>query len=246
MSRVALGKFVLLAVCVITLVVVAGTLADVLSPRTAVLVTALGVIVNASISYINTLRGPEIRLKLAPATPFEHTLVSGYSNGLPSTSNIAVKLLASNDGPRPGALTGFGVDYVEYLPREPKAFTITFTSLEWTKPPHPPVLAYSYPLPLPLLLPPQVREMVLFRALLTFTGNPSVLADDLRKLHGAKVRFHYMAGIEDAPKRRTGEVELTYGEVRKGVRAYWQGVQQYHAYVKQLDGVSSCCGKAEC
>jgi hypothetical protein len=43
MSRVALGRLVLLAVCLITLVVVAATLADVLSPRAAVLVTALGV-----------------------------------------------------------------------------------------------------------------------------------------------------------------------------------------------------------
>jgi hypothetical protein len=64
------------------------------------------------------------------------------------------------------------------------------------------------------------------------------LADDLRELRGARVRFHYSAGTEVAPKRRTGEVELTYDEVRKGVRSYWEsGVQQgYHRYVQRLDG----------
>jgi hypothetical protein len=237
MSRLALMKSLLVVVCAVILLVTGGAFFEVLPARAAVLLSALSALLAVALAYITNFRGPEICLKLAPAVPFAHMLVSGYSNGLPSTWNIVVNLLASNDGPRPGALTGFGVDRVEYVPHELKAFTITFTSLEWQKAPaH--MSAYSYVLPLPLLLPPQAREKVLFRAMLTFTGDPPTLADDLRELHGAKVRFHYTAGTEDAPNRRTGEVELTCDEVRTGVRAYWQGVQQYQPYVKQLDGLS--------
>lgn len=236
MSRLALMKLVLATVCVVTLGVAAAALFDVLPARAAILLSALGTLVAVSASYITTFRGPEIKLQLAPAAPFDHRLTSGYSNGLPSTWNIAVNLLASNDGPRPGALTGFAVDGLEHLPREPKAFTMSFTSLEWKKAPDR-QQGYSFPLPLPLILAAQAREKVLFRAVLTFTGDPVALADDLRELRGARVRFDYTAGTENAPKRRTGEVELTYDKVRAGVRAYWAGAPSgiFRDYLQRLD-----------
>ncbi len=238
MGRLAVIKLVLATVCAVTLGVAAAALLDVLPARVAILLSALGTLVAASISYLTTFSGPEIKLRLAPAAPFDHRLTSGYSNGLPSTWNIVVNLLVSNDGPRPGVLTDFSVDDVEHLPRAPKAFTVSVTSLEWRRAPDRHQQAYSFPVPLPLLLEPQAREKVLFRVMLTFAGDPVALADDLRELRGARVRFHYTAGTEDAPKRGNGEVELTYDEVRKSVRSYWAEVQQYHGYVRRLDATS--------
>jgi hypothetical protein len=237
-SRVLWMNLILGVVCIVALVVAVAALMGVLPATAAVIISTLGVLVAVAVAYITNFRGPEIRLKLAPSNPFAHRLASGYSSGLPSTWSIVVNLLASNDGPQPGALAGFGVDSAAHFPRAPKSFEVTFSELEWQKPPARHVNAYSYPLPLPLLLPPQAREKVLFRAMLTFTGSPSMLANDLRELKGARVRFHYNAGTEDKPKQRTGEVSLNYDEVRSGVRSYWQGAQQYHAYVKQLDGVN--------
>lgn len=238
MGRLALMKLVLVTVCVVTLGVAAAALFDVLPVRAAILLAVLGTLVAASTSHLSTFRGPEVKLRLAPAAPFDHRLSSGYSNGLPSTWSIVVNLLASNDGPRPGVLAGFSVDGVDHLPRPPKAFTMSFTPLEWKKAPDDRQHGYSFNVPLPLLLGPQAREKVLFRAMLTFTGDPLSLADDLCELRGARVRFHYTAGTEDAPKRRTGDIDLMYDEVRKGVRAYWAGAQQYHGFVRRLEGVS--------
>jgi hypothetical protein len=66
--------------------------------------------------------------------------------------------------------TGFSVDHVEHLPRTPKAFTVSFTSLEWRKAPDR-QQGYSFPVPLPLLLAPQAREKLCNDSMTTVDGS---------------------------------------------------------------------------
>lgn len=239
MTRYSFAKLLLLFVVAVVVLVAAAALLGVLPATAAVLISLTGTLVATSVAYLAVFRGPEIRLRLAPAQAFENWLTSGYSAGMPSTWNLATNLLALNDGARTGVVTRFGVDTdrVTHLPKPPRAFDVSFSELERKTAPDNRVHGYSFDVPLPLLLPPQGREKVLFRTTLSFTtADPSLLADDLREINGLRVTFRYWAGTEDAPKERREDVELSYDELRKGVRAYWADVQQYHHYVRRLDG----------
>ncbi len=163
-------------------------------------------------------------------------LTSGYSAGMPSTWNIVVRLIALNDGARPGILSHFQVDAesINHLPRPPRAFQLTFSGLERAggNPDR------AVPVTLPLLLASKAREPLECRAILHFlTTDPDQLADDLREVSGFRVKLRYWSGTESRPtKERSLTLQLTYDHVRKGVRSYWSGVTQFAPFVKRLNG----------
>lgn len=179
--------------CLAALVIVAAAF-NIVPPTASLLISVAALLLSASVSYLTSFRGPDIRLLLAPAHAFDNSMVSGYSAGMPSTWNITVNLLAVNDGPRPGMLVRFEVDAdsVEYCPRKPTAFTVTFSGLEWKKAPHPSAVSSSFTLPLPLPLQALAREPASFRAMLTFsTADSGILADDLREIRGLRVKYRF-------------------------------------------------------
>lgn len=231
-------RLLLIGVLCLSAIVVIAALLDMVPPTAGLLVSLAAIVISATMSYLTSFRGPDIRLILAPEKPFNNSMVSGYSAGMPSTWILKVNLLAINDAPRPGVLTGFEVEMADHLPRGPRAFDVSFSNLEWEKPAHPSAFASSFPVPLPLVLQAQAREKVSFRAMLTFsTADPAVLAEDLREVRGLRVRYHYRAGTEEKQKHRSGKCELIYDELKKGVREYWQGATQFQRFVRQLDGM---------
>lgn len=238
MSNAALMRLVLATVCFLAVVVVCGALWGIVPATAALLISLLGVIISSTIAYLTSFRGPEIKLQLSPEHAFENQLVSGYAAGMPSTWSIVTNLIAVNDSPRPGILSRFGIDEdaVEYVPKRANSFEVRFSGLEWKKPANPNMQGSSFPVPLPLLLTGQAREKVSFRAMLQFvTNDPGVLADDLRAVKGLRVKYRYWAGSEERPRERTGSVELSYEEVRRGVRSYWLSVKQFAELAKRLD-----------
>jgi len=218
--------------CLAVLVIVAALLNVV--PSTAALLVALaGLAFTAGTSYLVSFRGPEI--KLVHIRDGVTNVTSGYAAGMPSTWNVVVRLIAVNDGARPGILSRFQIDAleVEHLPRPPRAFQVTFSGLERAggSPDR------AVPLSLPLLLASKARERVECRAVLSFlTADPNVLADDLREVSAFRVKFRYWSGTESrSTKERSGNLHLTYDELRRGLRSYWAGAPQFAQLVRRLD-----------
>jgi hypothetical protein len=168
----------------------------------------------------------EIVLKPLPPESFENLLMSGYSNGMPSTWTIVVGFMARNEGARSGLLTSFTAETEEYLPRRPQAFDVAVGRLERLnegRPSEP-----LSPVALPLILPADGREKLGARVVLTFTDlDPAHLAADLRELLGVRVKYVYAAGPDDAPREGTGSVELSFERLKHGLISYWLGTNAW-------------------
>lgn len=217
---------------VLALLVLIAALMNRLPPNAAVIGPALALLGMVFIAYRTSLRGPQVRLEPMPVDGFKHSVPGGYSNGMPSTWQIAVRLLATNDSPQTGYLTRFAVDIgdLEHHSRKPGAFSITFSGLESRV-----SSSTTLPATLPVILQPRASQDLLFRANLTFNSGPADLANDLRELCGFRVSYRYSVGKVGKEKQRAGTVTVSYDQLRKGVRSYWSGAPQYAQWVNQLD-----------
>lgn len=227
-------KAVLVILPILALLVDVAALMNRLPQNAAVIVSTLALIAMVFIAYRVSFRGPDIRLELMPTNGFVHYPSSGYSNGMPSTWNIAVRLLGTNDSPKTGYLTEFAVDTatLKHGSRAPSAFSVGFSTLESQAPIGP---AHIIPLSLPVALQPRASVSLLFRATLTFISGPADLAADLRDVSGFTVTYRYRSGKASKPKERKGTVSVSYGQLRDGVRSYWSGASQYAEWVQRLE-----------
>ena len=225
-------KTVLIILPILALLVAIAALMNRLPQNAAVIVPALALLAMVFIAFRTSFRGPKVRLEPMPVNGFKHYVLSGYSNGMPSTWNIDVRLLGTNDSPRTGYLTSFVVDAasLEHTPRKPTAFNIDFSGLE-SHVSH----ATTLPVSLPATFQPRASQDLLFRATLTFTSGPGNLADDLREMSSFTVTYRYRAGKPGKPIERKGTVSVSYGQLRDGVRSYWGGAPQYAQWVRRLE-----------
>jgi hypothetical protein len=225
-------KAVLILLPIVAFLVVIAALMNRLPQNAAVIVPALALSAMVFIAYRTSFRGPKVRLEPMPVNGFKHYLSSGYSNGMPSTWSINVRLLGTNDSPRTGYLTSFVVDTLTlgHTPRKPVAFDIGFSELQYQA-----TVSTTLPVSLPVTFQARASHDLLFRAALTFTSGPDDLAADLREVSSFTVTYRYRAGKLGNSTERKGSVTVNYGQLRDGVRSYWSGAPQYAQWVRRLD-----------